>query len=128
MAPMGAMICIGSNAGKSFNPKSNKIIWMKTRKNKPCDFALLLWISTRERIKRVGKLIEASVMRAYKNAHLSIGMVCTWEIGQMLWQEILKNKVIELNKLMRGNSRISTPTIVVSIRSDMISSKVGDSV
>ena len=89
---MGAMICTGLDVGKSSKPKSNKILWMKTGKNEPCDFALLLWTSTREWMKKVGKLIEVSMMRAYKNAHLSIGMVCTWEIGQKLWQEILKNK------------------------------------
>ena len=43
-------------------------------------------------MKIVGKLIGALVTRAYKNAHLSIGMVCKWEIGQTEWQEIRKNK------------------------------------
>ena len=85
VAPIRAMIWIGSNAGKFSKPKSNKILWMKTEKNKPCDLALLLWTSTRERMKRVGKLIGTSVMRAYKNSHLSMGMVYMWEIGQMLW-------------------------------------------
>ena len=49
-------------------------------------------------------------MRAYKNVHLLIGMVWTWEMGQILWQDIRKKQVIELNKLRRGNPRISTPT------------------
>ena len=92
VAPMGAMICTGLDAGKSSKPKSKKILRMKSEKNKPWDFALLLWTSTSELIKRLGKLIGASVMRAYKNVHLSIGMVWTWETGQILWQDILKNK------------------------------------
>ena len=89
---MGAMTCMSSDTGKSSKPKSKGILWIKTRKNKPLDFALLLLTSTREQMKIVRKLIGASVMRAYKNAHLSIGIVCTCEIGQILWQNILKNK------------------------------------
>ena len=92
VAPIGGMIWTGLDEGKSFKPKSNRILWMKTEKHKPWDLALLLWTSTIEWMKRVEKLIGASVMRAYKNAHLLVGMVCIWEIGQMLWQEILKNK------------------------------------
>ena len=57
MAPIGAMIRIGSNARKSTKPKSNRILWMKTGKNKPWDLALLLWTSIRERMKNVGKMI-----------------------------------------------------------------------
>ena len=64
----------------------------KMGKNKPWDLALLLWTSTRERMKRVGNLIGALVMRAYKNTHPSMGIVCMWEIDQMLWQEFVKNK------------------------------------
>ena len=48
VAPIGAMICTGSNAGKFFNPKSKRILWIKTRKNKPRDLAILLWTSTSE--------------------------------------------------------------------------------
>ena len=40
----------------------------------------------------VGKLIGALVTKAYKNAHLSIGMVGKWEIAQIEWQEIWKNR------------------------------------
>ena len=43
VAPIGPMICTGSNAGKSSKPKSNRILWIKTGKNKPWDLALLLW-------------------------------------------------------------------------------------
>ena len=32
------------------------------------------------------------------------------EIGQMLWQAILRKQIIKLSKLMCGNPRISTPT------------------
>ena len=78
----------GSDVGKSSKPRSNKILCIKTRKNRPWDFALLLWTSTREWMKIVGKLIGASVTRAYKNTHLSIRIVWRWEIGQILWQEI----------------------------------------
>ena len=48
VAPIGAMICTSSNAGKFFNPKSKIILWIKTRKNKPWDLAILLWTSTSE--------------------------------------------------------------------------------
>jgi len=92
VAPMGAIKCTGSETGKSSKPKCNKIWWIKIRKNRPCAVKLLLWTSTKDRIKRVGKFIGASVTRAYKNAHLSIGMMGKWEIGQMEWQEIRKNK------------------------------------
>ena len=30
VAPLGAIMCTGSEAGKSSNPKNNKIRWMKT--------------------------------------------------------------------------------------------------
>ena len=92
MAPIGAIMCTSSNARKSSNPKCNKIQCIKIVKKRPCDLELLLWTSTKDWMKRVGKLIGASVTRAYKNAHLSIGMVCKWEMGQMEWQEIQKNK------------------------------------
>ena len=88
VAPIGAMIWTGSNAGKSSKPKSKRILWIKTKKKRPWDFALLLWTSTRELMKREGKLVGASVTRAHKNAHLLMGIVCRCEIGQMEWQEI----------------------------------------
>ena len=94
VAPIGAMIWTSSDAGKSSKPKSKRILQIKTRKKRPWDFALLLWTSTSYLIKRVGKLIGASVMRAYKNAHLSMGIVCKWEIGQMEWQEIDRKSVV----------------------------------
>ena len=81
VAPMGAIICTGSDAGKSSKPRCNKIWCIKIGKKRPCAVELLLWTSTKERMKRVGKLIGTSVTRAYKNAHLSIGMVCKWEMG-----------------------------------------------
>ena len=92
VAPMGPIICTGSNIEKSSKLKCNKILWIKIRKKRPCDLELLLWTSTKDQMKRVGKLIGASVTRAYKNAHLLIGMVCKWEIDQIEWQEIRKNK------------------------------------
>ena len=76
VAPMRAIICMGSDARKSSNPKCNKILWIKTGKNRTCKVELLLWTSTKEWMKRVGKLIRASVTKACKNAHISIGMVC----------------------------------------------------
>ena len=36
VAPIGAIMCTGSNAGKSFKPKCNKIRWMKTGKKRSC--------------------------------------------------------------------------------------------
>ena len=45
----------------------------------------VLWTSIKEQIKRWEKLIGASVIRAYKNAQHSKGMVCKWEIGQEEW-------------------------------------------
>ena len=92
VAPIGAIMCTGSDARKSFKPKYNKIWCMKIEKKRLCDVELLLWTSTNDQMERVGKLIEALVTRAYKNAHLSIGIVCKWEMGQIEWQEIQKNK------------------------------------
>ena len=92
VAPMGVIIWTGPDSRKSSKPKSNKILWIKTGKKRSWDFALLLWTSTKELIKRKGKLIGASLTRAYKNPHLSRGIVCKWEIGQMEWQEIWKNR------------------------------------
>ena len=86
------MIWTSLDAGKTSKPKCNKILWIKTGMKRPCDLEPLLWTSTKDRMKRVGKLIGASIIRAYKNAHLSIGMVYKWEIGQIEWQEIRKNK------------------------------------
>ena len=92
VAPMGAIMWTGSNVGNSSNPRCNKIRCIKIGKKRPCAIELLLWTSTKDQMKRVGKLIGAFVIRAYKNAHLSIGMVCKWEMDQMEWQEIWKNK------------------------------------
>ena len=92
MALIGAITCTGSDAGKSSKPKSNKTLWIKIEKKRPWDFALLLWTSTRDRMKRVGKLIGALVTMAYKNAHLSMGIVWRWEMGQIERKEIEKKK------------------------------------
>ena len=88
VAPMGAMMCTGLNARNYSKPKCNKIRWIKTKKKKAWIEELFLWTSTKERMKRWGKLIGAFVTRAYKNAYLSIGIVCKWEMGQIEWQEI----------------------------------------
>ena len=74
-----------------------------------------------------GKLIGASVTSAYKNAHLSKGMVCRWEIGQIEWQEIRKKRLwISVNswEVIRGSEPhwIEEPGI-----NNIISSKGGDS-
>ena len=53
----------------------------KTRKNKSCDLALLIYTSKIVIIKREGKQIGALVMRAYKKTHLSIEIVCMCEMG-----------------------------------------------
>ena len=58
-----------SDVGKSSKPKSKRILLIKTEKNKPWDLALLLRTSTSELMKRDG------VTRAYKNTHLSMGIV-----------------------------------------------------
>ena len=92
VTPMGAIICIGSYAGKWSKPKCNKIWWIKTRKKRAWVEELLLWTLTKEWMKRWGKLIGAFVTWAYKNAHLSIGIVCKWEMGQIEWQEIRKKR------------------------------------
>ena len=42
-------------------------------------------------IKREGKQIEPSILKAYTKTHLSIGIVCTWEIGKMLCHAILNS-------------------------------------
>ena len=98
----------------------------KNREEKPCDLELLLWTLTKERVKRVGKLIEASITRAYKNAHLSIGIVCKWEIGQREWQAIPKKQIIELSKLMSSDTRIGTPSngSTNNVRHDLIKGRV----
>ena len=81
VVPIGDNIWIGSDARKSSKPKCNKIRWIKTGKKRAWAEELLLWTTTKEQMKRCGKLIKASVTRAYKNAHLSIGIVCKWEMG-----------------------------------------------
>ena len=80
----------GLRRRKLIYPRWNKILWIKIRKNRPWVVELLLWTSIKECMKRWGKLTEVSVTSAYKNAHLSKGIVCRWEIGQMEWQEIRK--------------------------------------
>ena len=60
-------------------------------------------------MKRVGKLIGASVTRAYKNAHLSIGMYVQVRDGLDRMTRNLKKQIMNLGKLIGGNSRISTP-------------------
>ena len=92
LAPIGAIMWIGSDIGNSSKPKCNKIWWIKTRKKRAWAKELLLWTSTKERMKRWEKLIGASMTRAYKNAHILIGIVCKWEMGQMEWKKIRKNK------------------------------------
>ena len=42
VAPIGAMICTGSDVGKSFKLKSKRILCIKIEKKRPRDFALLL--------------------------------------------------------------------------------------
>ena len=71
VAPIRAMIWISSDAGKSSKPKSKRILWIKTGKKRQWDFALLLWTSTSDLIKRVWKLIGALVTKTYKNAPLN---------------------------------------------------------
>ena len=105
---MGAIICTGLDARKSSNPKCNKIQWIKTGKKRVWAEELLLWTPTKNRMKRWGKLIGASVTRAYKNAHLSIGIMCKWEIGQIEWQKIRKKEIMNLGQLMRSDPRIRT--------------------
>ena len=92
VAPIGVILCIGSKVGKDFNPKCSKNLLIKTGKKRAWAEELLQWTSTKERMKRWGKLIEASVTRAYKNAHLSKGIVCKWEMDQNEWQEIWKKR------------------------------------
>ena len=92
VAPIVAIIWTGSEAGNSSNPRCKRIQWIKTGKKRAWAVELLLWTSIKERMKRWGKLIEASVTRVYKNAQHSKGMVCRWEIGHKEWQAILKKR------------------------------------
>ena len=92
LAPMGAIMCTGLEAGKLSKPKNNKILWMKIGWKKAWAMEELLWTSFKERRKRWGKLIGPSVTRAYKNAHRSKVMVCRWEIGHKKWHAILKKR------------------------------------
>ena len=92
VAPMEAIMCTCSEAGKSSNLKNNKILWMKTWWNRTWAVEELLWTSFKERRNKWGKLIGASITRAYKNAHHSKGMVCRWEIGHKEWHAILKKR------------------------------------
>ena len=64
---------------------------MKIGKKRLCCLHLLLCTATMAWIKRDGKQIEPLVLRAYRNMHLSKGIVCTWEIGKILWHAILNN-------------------------------------
>ena len=127
VAPIRAIMCTGSKAGNSSKPKCNKIRWIKTDKNKPCAVKLLLWTLTKDQMKRWGKLIGAFITKANKNAHLSIGMVCKWEMGQMEWQEIWENRgwiSDNLWKIIWG----SVPHwMKVSMRYDIMSSSGGAS-
>ena len=68
VAPIGAMIWIGSDVENSTKPRCKRIQWIKRGKNRAWAVELLLWTSIKERMKRWGKLIGALVTRAYKNA------------------------------------------------------------
>ena len=106
MAPMGAMMWTGSDAGNSSKPKCNKILWIKTRKNRLWAVELLLWTSTKDRMKRWGKLIGASVTRAYKNAYPSRGQV---RDGSNRMARNLEKEIINFGQLVRSDLRINTP-------------------
>ena len=49
VAPIGAIIWTGSNAGNSSKPKCNKIWWIQTGKNRPWVVELLLWTSINDK-------------------------------------------------------------------------------
>ena len=108
VASIRAIIWTDLDAGNKSNPRCNKILCMKTGKSNPCPVELLPWTSTKDRIKWWGKLIGAFVIRAYKNAHLSKGMVCKWDMGQIEWHEIQKKEIMNLGQLVRGDPRIRT--------------------
>ena len=95
-----------SDVGKSSKPKSKRILLIKTEKNKPWDLELLLWTSTTELMKRDGKLIGASVTRAYSLNGNSIKM--RDRLNTMTRNP--EKQIVELSKLMRSDTRISTPT------------------
>jgi len=62
-------------------------------------------------MKRVEKLIGAFVTRAYKNAHLLIGMDgVQMRDGLDGMKRYPEKQVMNLGQLIRGNSRISTPS------------------
>ena len=92
VVPMGAIMCTGSEAGKSSKPKNKKNLWMKTGWKRLEAVEELLRTLFKERRNWWGKLIGSSVTRAYKNAHRSKGMVCRWEIGHKEWHAILKKR------------------------------------
>ena len=60
VAPIGAIRCTGSNAGKSSKLKSNKILWIKTFEIfwKKMTKVGLTWIGQRERVKKFLKKFE----------------------------------------------------------------------
>ena len=92
VAPIGAIIWIGSEAGNSSNRRCKRIRWIKTGKKGAWAVELLRWTSIKEWMKRWGKLIGASITRAYKNAQCSKGIVCRWEISHKEWNAILKKR------------------------------------
>ena len=59
-------------------------------------------------MKRWGKLIGASMTRAYKNAHLSIGIVCKMRGGPNRMARNPNKKIMNLGQLMRSDPRIRT--------------------
>ena len=92
VAPIRAIMWTGSDVGKSSKPKCNKIQWIKIEKKRAWAEELFLWTSTKEWMNRWGKLIRTFCDKEYKNAHLSIGIMCKWEMGQIEWQEICKKR------------------------------------
>ena len=103
-------MCTGSEVGNSSKPKCNKIRWIKIGKKRAWAEELLLWTSTKDRVKRWGKLIGAFVIRAYKNAHLNFdrnGVQVRDGPDKMVRNP--EKQVMNLGQLMKSDTRISTP-------------------
>ena len=88
VAPMIVVRWTNSDEGKCSNSMNSKILPRQTGKKRRF-LELFLWTSSIVWMKRERKHMGPPVMKVYRKMHLSIGMVCAWEIWKMLWQAIL---------------------------------------
>ena len=100
----------GSNAGKSSNPKSKRIQWIKNRKEQAMGFGTTPMNLNKWANENSGKthrsISDGSVQERTSLNRNSMKM--RYRLNAMTWYP--KKQIIELSKLKRGDTRISTPT------------------